>query len=69
NGGRSCQQANEENNAWLTPEEEENIVEYCLELAVQGFLLTHRHLKLHVDSILQGQHCKDFLMSGVGVNW
>ena len=40
-GGRSCQQANTENHAWLTPEEEEGVVSYCVELATRGFLLTH----------------------------
>ncbi|KIK84755.1 hypothetical protein PAXRUDRAFT_97235, partial [Paxillus rubicundulus Ve08.2h10] len=69
NGSRSFQRANEENNGWFTTEEEEKIVKYCLELAVRAFLLMHRHLKLHVDSILQGWHCKDFPTSGVGVNW
>jgi hypothetical protein len=35
-GGRSCQEANEENHGWLTPEEDENIVAYCIELAARG---------------------------------
>jgi len=32
-GGRSCQQANEENHGWITAEEEASVVAYCLELA------------------------------------
>jgi hypothetical protein len=68
-GGRSCQQANEDNNAWLTPEEEENVVAYCLELAAWGFPLVHKTLKFHVDSILQAWLQNTFPKTGVGKNW
>ncbi|KAI6000283.1 hypothetical protein F5J12DRAFT_894733 [Pisolithus orientalis] len=50
-GGRSCQQANKENFGWLTTEED-CVVTYCLNLAAQGFPLTHKTLKFHVDSLL-----------------
>ncbi|KAI6023058.1 hypothetical protein BKA83DRAFT_3996432, partial [Pisolithus microcarpus] len=50
-GGRSCQQANMENYSWLTPEEEENMVAFCIELAARGFPLTHESLKLHVNAL------------------
>ncbi|KAF9232929.1 hypothetical protein BU15DRAFT_67020 [Melanogaster broomeanus] len=54
-GGRSCQQANEENRGWLTSEEEESVVEFCVNLAARGFPLDHRRLKFHVDEILQAR--------------
>ncbi|KIK75073.1 hypothetical protein PAXRUDRAFT_835815, partial [Paxillus rubicundulus Ve08.2h10] len=46
-GGRSCQQVNEENHGWLTSEEEETVVEYCISLATRGFPLDYRRLKFH----------------------
>ncbi|KAF8135549.1 hypothetical protein EV363DRAFT_1158821, partial [Boletus edulis] len=51
-GGQSHQEANSENFAWLSKEEEENMVIYLLKLANHGFSLNHRTLKLHVDNIL-----------------
>ncbi|KIK80086.1 hypothetical protein PAXRUDRAFT_44772, partial [Paxillus rubicundulus Ve08.2h10] len=68
-GGRSCQQANEENYGWLTVEEEESVVEYCLELAARGFPLTHKSLKHHVDSLLHARLANAFPETGVGKNW
>ncbi|KIK82075.1 hypothetical protein PAXRUDRAFT_154603 [Paxillus rubicundulus Ve08.2h10] len=68
-GGRSCQQANEETNAWLTPEEEEIVVAYCLELAARGFPLMHKTLKNHVDSLLHAWLRSGFPKRGVGRNW
>ncbi|KAF8834254.1 hypothetical protein BDN67DRAFT_985454 [Paxillus ammoniavirescens] len=44
-----------ENFAWLTPEEEKTMVEYCLELAARGFPLNHKGLKHHVDAILRAR--------------
>ncbi|KAF9220161.1 hypothetical protein BS17DRAFT_715631, partial [Gyrodon lividus] len=67
--GRSCQQANSENYAWLTPKEEENIVAYPLDLTAWGFPLTHKTLKLHVDTLLRAQLGKAFPETGVGHNW
>ncbi|KAG1877373.1 hypothetical protein F4604DRAFT_1680054 [Suillus subluteus] len=52
-------QFNAETNAWLTMEEEEGVVGYCLALAKRGFPLNHKHLKFHVDA----------LFDGVGKNW
>lgn len=68
-GGRGCQEANLENHGWLTSEEEESVVEYCLELAAQGFPFNHTTLKFHVDSILQTRLGKNFPETGVGTNW
>ncbi|KAF9231426.1 hypothetical protein BU15DRAFT_21613, partial [Melanogaster broomeanus] len=68
-GGRSCQQANEENHGWLTSEEEENIIAYCLELAARGFPLTHSTLKYPVNSMLQARLGNAFPPTGVGKHW
>jgi hypothetical protein len=56
NGGQSCQEANSENHAWLTTAEE-------------GFPLTHKTLKLHVDTLLQARLGNAFPETGVGHNW
>ncbi|KIJ15145.1 hypothetical protein PAXINDRAFT_169318 [Paxillus involutus ATCC 200175] len=68
-GGRSCLQANVENHAWLTHDEEESVVGYLLELATRGLPLTHKALKLHVDTLLQARLGNTFPQTGVGRNW
>jgi len=68
-GGRSCQQANEENHGWLTSEEEEVTVNYCLQLAQRGFPLTHEGLKQHVDTLLHARLGSTFPKTGVGKLW
>ena len=69
NGGQSCQEANSENHAWLTTAEEENVIDYLLDLAAQGFPLTQKTLKLHVDTLLQAWLGNAFPKTGVGHNW
>ena len=69
NGGQSCQEANSENHAWLTTAEEENVIDYLLDLAAWGFPLTHKTLKLHVNTLLQAQLGNAFPETGVGHNW
>jgi hypothetical protein len=68
-GGRSHTEFNAEKNAWLAPEEEMKVVEYCLALAKRGFPLNHKQLKFHVDSLLQARLGDKFLEGGVGKNW
>ncbi|KAF9228520.1 hypothetical protein BS17DRAFT_692399, partial [Gyrodon lividus] len=68
-GGRSCQQANSENHAWLTPKEEENVVAYLLDLATQGFSHTHKALKFHINTLLHAWLGEAFSETGVGHNW
>jgi len=68
-GGRSSTEFNTEVNAWLTAEEEEQVVHYCLELANRGFPLTHKTLKQHVDTIMQAKNAESFPEHGVGKNW
>ncbi|KAG1866780.1 hypothetical protein F4604DRAFT_1585463, partial [Suillus subluteus] len=68
-GGRSHTEFNAEKNTWLAPEEEKKVVEYYLALAKRGFLLNHKQLKFHVNSLLQawlGDNCPE---GGVGKNW
>ncbi|KAG1721209.1 uncharacterized protein EDB91DRAFT_1064502 [Suillus paluster] len=50
-GGRRLSDFNAEK-GWLTPEETEKVIEYSIEIAHQGFLLSHKRLKEHVDEIL-----------------
>ncbi|KAG2049237.1 hypothetical protein BDR06DRAFT_1012342 [Suillus hirtellus] len=40
-GGWICGQFNAEQNVWLSPEEEESVIAYCIELGNQGFPLNH----------------------------
>ena len=68
-GGRSSAEFNIEANAWLTAEEEEQVVRYCLELANRGFPLTHKTLKQHVDTMVQTKNVESFPEHGVGKNW
>ncbi|KAF9227442.1 hypothetical protein BS17DRAFT_793916 [Gyrodon lividus] len=48
---------------------EENIVAYLLDLAAWGFPLTHKTLKLHVDTLLRARLGEAFPETGVGHNW
>ncbi|KIN99885.1 hypothetical protein M404DRAFT_54907, partial [Pisolithus tinctorius Marx 270] len=68
-GGRGHQEAGLESQGWLTLEEEELVVKYCLKLAARGFPFNHRTLKYHVDSILQARLGDAFPEAGVGTNW
>ncbi|KIL00684.1 hypothetical protein PAXRUDRAFT_129278 [Paxillus rubicundulus Ve08.2h10] len=68
-GGRSFQEANGENYGWLNPEEEENIVAFCIELATRGFPLSHETLKSHVDALLKACLKSGFPKNRVGKNW
>jgi len=68
-GGRSCQEANAENYGWLTAEEEEALVAYCLELAARGFPLTRSTLKHHANLVAQARLGDKFPETGVGKRW
>ncbi|KAF9224098.1 hypothetical protein BS17DRAFT_880130 [Gyrodon lividus] len=50
-------------------EAEENNVAYLLDLAGRGFPLTHKTLKLHVDTLLRARLGEAFPETGVGHNW
>lgn len=51
----------------LTPEEVEVVITYIIEVGRQGFPLSHRRLKEHVDEILCARLGQDF--EGVGRRW
>ncbi|KAF5389967.1 hypothetical protein D9757_013844 [Collybiopsis confluens] len=55
--------------AWLTAGEIEAVIAYIIEVANQGFPLSHRRLKEHVDEILRGRLGDNFPVSGVGKKW
>ncbi|KAI8973977.1 hypothetical protein BD414DRAFT_377446, partial [Trametes punicea] len=50
NGRQSIKSFNERK-AWLTPGEEEVVVDFAIDMALRGFPLNHRRLKEHVDEI------------------
>jgi hypothetical protein len=69
NGGQSCQQYNMEQNSWLIPEEEDQVVNFALDCAARGFPLDHKSLKQHVDTLLHAKASNGFPKTGVGKNW
>ncbi|KAK7440460.1 hypothetical protein VKT23_017099 [Stygiomarasmius scandens] len=52
---------------YLTRGEANEVVNYCLEMADRGFLLTHQDLRIEVNSILRARCGESF--QGVGVQW
>lgn len=54
--------------SWLTPGETDAVLAYIVEVANQGFPLSHRRLKEHVDEILR-ERLEDFPVAGVGKKW
>ncbi|KAF8998649.1 hypothetical protein BDZ89DRAFT_910504, partial [Hymenopellis radicata] len=54
---------------WLTPEEEETVLENTIEVAKRGFPVTHRRLKEQVDAICRARLGDRFPVGGVGQNW
>ncbi|KAF9027323.1 hypothetical protein BDZ89DRAFT_934562, partial [Hymenopellis radicata] len=45
------------------------VLAYIIEVGNQGFPLSHRRLKEHVDEILRGRLGHDFPENGVGKKW
>ncbi|KAJ4484163.1 hypothetical protein C8J55DRAFT_426702, partial [Lentinula edodes] len=64
--GGSSKSATNSAKGLLTKSEAQIVINYCLEMARQGFPLAHEHLKKEVDSILCSQLGDAFLQSGVG---
>ena len=64
-GKQTCAQANEAK-SWLTAEEWKVVIEYIIETGVQGFPLSHKRLKEHVDEICQEKYGEEFPEKGVG---
>lgn len=67
-GERSIREANQDK-AWLTPQETEEVIEYAISLANRGFPLSHRRLKEHVDEICRAHYGAAFPEKGVGKQW
>ena len=67
----TCADANHAMKSWLTTEETEAVIEYIVEIGVQGFPLSHKRLKEHVDEICQARlgHADGFPETGVGKKW
>jgi len=57
------------NRSWLATEETKVVIAFIVEVGLQGFGLSHRRLKEHVDEILRGKLGDDFREEGVGKKW
>ncbi|KAE9403812.1 hypothetical protein BT96DRAFT_776851, partial [Gymnopus androsaceus JB14] len=55
--------------AWLTTKETNVVIAYIIEVANQGFPLSHRQLKEHVDEVLRLRLGARFPVTGVGKKW
>ena len=55
--------------SWLLKGEVEKVIEYALTTVEQGFPLSHRRLKDHLDDICHARLGNEFLEAGVGANW
>jgi hypothetical protein len=61
--------ANRATKSWLTIEETEAVIEYIVEIGAQGFPLSHKRLKEHVDELCQARLGNEFPETGVGKKW
>ncbi|EJF56428.1 hypothetical protein DICSQDRAFT_37136, partial [Dichomitus squalens LYAD-421 SS1] len=68
NGRTSIQDFNA-TKRWLTPAEEDVVVEFAIDAGLRGFPLTHRMLKDHVDAICRAKLPDSFPKDGVGKEW
>ena len=67
-GQQTCAQANE-TKSWFTAEEWKVVIEYIIETGVEGFPLSHKRLKEHVDEICREKYGEKFPEKGVGKRW
>lgn len=67
--GRPTRAQANETRAWLTTEKRRVVIEYVIETGAQGFPLSHRRLKEHVDEICQKKYGDQFPEKGVGKRW
>lgn len=67
-GGKTKAQSNAEK-SWLLDVEIEVVIAYIGEIGNQGFSLSHKWLKEHVDAICQACLGELFPTDGVGKNW
>ncbi|KAE9402779.1 hypothetical protein BT96DRAFT_816030, partial [Gymnopus androsaceus JB14] len=54
---------------WLTTKETNVVIAYIIKVANQGFPLSHRQLKEHVDEVLRLRLGARFPVTGVGKKW
>ena len=67
-GRKTREQANA-HRQWLTAIEEDIVVNFIVEMAAQGWAVSHRRLKEHVDLIANARLGDKFPSLGVGKNW
>ena len=67
-GGKLKSQSNAEKQ-WLLPVEVDKVIEYAVEMANQGFPLSHRRLREHVNEICHAWMGARFPEGGVGKQW
>lgn len=67
--GRPTRAQANETRAWLTTEERKVVVQYIIEAGAQGFPLSHKRLKEHVDEICREKYGDRFPEKGVGKRW
>jgi hypothetical protein len=67
-GGKTKAQSNAEG-CWLSDAKVDVVITFIGEIVNQGFPLSHRQLKEHVDSICQARLGDLFPVGGVGKNW
>jgi hypothetical protein len=68
NGGRTLTEANGKK-SWLTNAEQDLIVQFVIELALQGFPLSPKRLREHAEHILRACLGDQFPEDGLGKNW
>ncbi|KAH9048714.1 hypothetical protein EDB84DRAFT_1247756, partial [Lactarius hengduanensis] len=67
-GGTTLTESNQQK-SWLTVKEEENIVNFAIEVAQRGFPLSPRRLKDHCEAVLQHRLGNNFPEGGLGRDW
>jgi hypothetical protein len=68
-GGQQTRAQANETKSWLTTEERKVVIEFIIETGAQGFPLSHKRLKVHVDEICRNKYGEKFPEKGVGKRW
>lgn len=67
-GVKSQREANKDK-SWLIRGETDTVIDFIVEMGNQGWPLSHRRLKEHVDEICSARLGAEFPKAGVGKNW
>ncbi|PBK71047.1 hypothetical protein ARMSODRAFT_884381, partial [Armillaria solidipes] len=67
--GKLTQAQANSHKSWLTPEEMEAVIQFLIEVSHQGFPLSYRYLKKHVDEILHAHLGNEFRAESIGKCW